>query len=164
MDNTNQYEFSRHGTARHGTARMICAVALFALLAYAGALKLNDPKPSAEFLASLIYWPSHAVVRGFGAIEVIAALWLLSGVAIATAGLVSASLFASFGVVHVLAAVQGVQAPCGCLGKSEALSRLSPEWWVGLSLVAVAMGVFIASAPREVPPSYTKFPTREVEA
>lgn len=136
----------------NGTARLLCAITLFAILAFAGVSKLNDPRPASEFLASLIYWTSTDAVRGVGAIEVVTALWLLSGIASATAGLVAAGMFASFGVAHMLALVQGVNESCGCMGKSDALARLSPEWWVGLCVVAVAMGLCLAWAPRAIAP------------
>jgi hypothetical protein len=72
----------RTRTAATAAARIV----VFAVLGYAGLMKLNQPQPTAEFLDSLIQVHSVGLVRTIGVGELALALLVISGAASLWAG------------------------------------------------------------------------------
>jgi uncharacterized membrane protein YphA (DoxX/SURF4 family) len=147
----------RTRTAATAAARIV----VFAVLGYAGLMKLNQPQPTAEFLDSLIQVHSVGLVRTIGVGELALALLVISGAASLWAGRAAVALFTAFAVTHAMAAAQPEPPPpCGCLG-TAALATTIPAWaWIAGNTTLALMGGLIAgsSGPRPAPESRPPIP------
>jgi uncharacterized membrane protein YphA (DoxX/SURF4 family) len=133
----------RTRTAATAAARIV----VFAVLGYAGLMKLNQPQPTAEFLDSLIQVHSVGLVRTIGVGELALALLVISGAASLWAGRAVVVLFTAFAVTHAVAgSLPEPPPPCGCLGNAE-LAASIPAWaWiVGNAAIALMGGLIAAS-------------------
>lgn len=128
-------------TGAVGAARL----ALFAMLGYAGLMKLNEPETSAAFLDSVIQLHSITLVRAIGVAELALALLFISGAASIWAGRAVVALSTAFAVTHAMAAAQPEPPPpCGCLGTAT-LATTIPAWaWIAGNTTLALMGGLIA--------------------
>jgi uncharacterized membrane protein YkgB len=79
-------------------------ISLAVILAWIGALKFVDPSPVVSLLqASLPFLAFSAFVRVLGAVEIVTAILLVTGVALPYAGLVTIGLFAGTLTIFVIA-------------------------------------------------------------
>ena len=79
-------------------------ISLAIILAWIGALKFVDPKPVLDLLqASLPFLALPAFVYLLGAVEIVTAILLVTGIALPYAGLVTIGLFAGTLTIFVIA-------------------------------------------------------------
>ena len=126
---------------------------IFALLAYSGMLKLNDPGPSAAFAGGVLGPAAlglhlRPLATGLGVTEICLGVLMVVVPSWRLPPLFVGSLFSAFSAMHAVAWWAGSSAPCSCLGK-HILSSF-PHWvWVALTLVYAGACAWLSSRPRD---------------
>lgn len=142
-----------NGPVRSGNTesfvRTAAAWVCFFVFAYAGFSKLQDPKPTGEFLKAIYAVSDARVVTAIGVTELVIALALAHTRTRRAALAVSMCLFAAFATTHVFRAVDGAAAkPCGCLGAGGITDTWPPTAWIALNTALSLLACLGASSWR----------------
>ncbi|MBL0921798.1 MAG: hypothetical protein IBJ10_06690 [Phycisphaerales bacterium] len=117
----------------------MATLVIFGVLVYSGLLKLQEPTTTAGFLERLVGISWRWTPGAIAVLEIVVALWLVSGWAPGLAGLSAAGLFIAFAVMHAMAWSLGIDGACGCLGQSDLLERLPHSVWIALTVTLAAI-------------------------
>jgi hypothetical protein len=130
--------------------RTIIRLALGALFVYSGWVKLRQPKPAADFLASVLYTDVAWAIPIVAAIELALGLWLLLGVRVDRSATAAFGMFLCFGALHAFALVTPTSTPtCGCLGQVEAVRNWPVGVWLALNgFLALVAGILAMTSVR----------------
>ncbi len=130
------------------SASMAARFGLFAVLVYAGMLKLHDPRPASEFLHSLLgaassELPTRSIARGAGMGEIAVALALVIVPGWRAGAVAGGAIFTAFAVLHGMAMAGGVSKACGCLGKG-AFADVPPAGRIAINTACAALCAWLA--------------------